>query len=119
MQTLNKKTIQIAITVLLPLCTIFITPAECGNLEPPAAPGPTMHTLDEIYNLLSSLGGLIGPLAAAQPRSSAYMQITSNPAITGESNEPSHLNWIELLWTSYKLEQPVSSAATGGGTHRH
>lgn len=42
-------------TVLV-LAAAFATWVSAGNLEPGAAPAPTMHSLEDIYNLIANIG---------------------------------------------------------------
>ena len=50
METKQKRTkVVVSVLALAALC-VFSLFAVGGNLEPSAAPGPTMKTLDEVYN---------------------------------------------------------------------
>ena len=116
MQILKEKKLLLAGVITAALCTLFVTSVNSGDLEPAAAPSPTMHTLDEIYSVTGSMDKLVGPLAGAKARTAAYMQITTGGGgvVPGEAIEPAHLNWIDILWSSHKLEQPVSSTGASG-----
>ncbi len=43
-------------TMALVVVAGFSAPAFSGELDPTAAPGPTMHTLEDIYNKISGIG---------------------------------------------------------------
>lgn len=90
--------------------------APAGLLEPTSAPGPTMHTLDEIYaNTLnsstSSTGVIVPPEGAATGRGKSYLWVEGVP---GESTDEERQGWIEIMGFSYEmLWQPPDP--TGGG----
>jgi type VI secretion system secreted protein Hcp len=98
------------------VCIVFAMSAAGGDLEPASPPAPTMHSLEEIYNMAGSVGMPVWPLGAAKSRSLAYVNI-GGLAVPGESNEPAHNNWIEALSASYMLSQPsgTGSSSAGGG----
>ncbi len=110
MRILKEKKLFIAGVMIAGLCALLVSSGRSGNLEPASAPSPTMHTLDEIYSITSMMDKLVGPLAGAKVRTAAYMQITG-PAVGGEAVEPAHLNWIDILWSSHRLEQPISGGS--------
>ncbi len=56
METRKAKTKVVAAVLALAALCVFSLFAVGGNLEPNAPPGPTMHTLDEIYNEVTSAG---------------------------------------------------------------
>ncbi len=56
METKKAKTKVVAAVLALAALCVFSLFAVGGNLEPNAPPGPTMHTLDEIYNEVTSAG---------------------------------------------------------------
>jgi type VI secretion system secreted protein Hcp len=96
------------------VCILFAVSAGGGNLEPASPPAPTMHSLDEIYNMAGSVGMPVWPLGAAKTRSLAYINFNAGE-IPGESNEPNHPNWVEALSVSYILNQPTGDASSAGG----
>jgi type VI secretion system secreted protein Hcp len=113
MRRIKEKKWWMAGVMAAALGTLLVSSVNSGNLEPASPPSPTMHTLDEIYGVASTMDKLVGPLAGAKVRTAAYMQM-ANGAVQGEATEPSHLNWIEILWSSHKLEQPLSSGGASG-----
>ena len=53
----RRKSAKVVVSVMaLAALVVFSLFAVGGNLEPNAPPGPTMHTLDEIYNEVTSPG---------------------------------------------------------------
>lgn len=111
----NKVTIPCLLAAFAAMAVICIT-AGGGSLEPASPPGPTMHSLDELYNLTGSIGTdqIIGPLGIASVRGNAYLQVSNLP---GESKDPAHLNWIDIVWASNNISLPAitSQSAVGGG----
>jgi type VI secretion system secreted protein Hcp len=116
MKKIRNKSLLIAGLATMAACIMFAVSATGGNLEPASPPAPTMHSLDEIYNMAGSVGMPVWPLGAAETRSLAYINI-GNLTIPGESNEPTHNNWIEALSVSYMLSQPstAGTSSAGGG----
>jgi type VI secretion system secreted protein Hcp len=110
MRILREKKLFTAGGMIVVFCALLVSSGHSGNLEPASAPAPTMHTLDEIYTVASTLDKPVGPLAGAKVRTAAYMQITG-PAVGGEAADPAHLNWIDILWSSHRLEQRVSEGS--------
>lgn len=111
----NKKLLLVCLTAVAAMVILSIT-AGGGNLEPASPPAPTMHSLDEIYNMASSVGMPVWPLGVARTRSIAYVNI-NNGGVQGESTDPAHPNWIEALSASWQISQPVSAgtASSSGG----
>jgi len=54
---MKKKTAALSLLAVAGITGFWI--AQAGNLEPLGSPAPTMHTLDEIYNLLLIQGNSV------------------------------------------------------------
>ncbi len=82
----------------LAIISLISVSSFAGDINPSSAPGPTMNSLDQIYNIGASMRMPIGPLAAAKTRGSVYIQIDNIP---GESKDPLHQDWIDgVYWVS-------------------
>ncbi|MHC4460356.1 MAG: Hcp family type VI secretion system effector [Planctomycetota bacterium] len=118
MKDKQKRTLLSVGLIGLAALVLFSLTAGGGNLEPTSAPGPTMHTLEQLYNLTSSLsvssGQLTGPVAGAKARSLAYMDVNV-PDIEGESTDASHSGWIELLAVHHSAQQPAATSRSSVG----
>ena len=123
MKNKQKRTLLSVGLIGLAALALFSITAGGGGLEPTSAPGPTMHTLEQLYNLTSSLsvgsGQLTGPVAAAKVRSLAYMNVNA-PGIVGESTDADHGGWIEVLAVYHSAKQPAatSHSSVGGRSGR-
>jgi len=53
---MKKQTSQILVLLVVLLTAFIAVRVMAGNLDPDGAPAPTMKTLDEIYNAVSSVG---------------------------------------------------------------
>jgi type VI secretion system Hcp family effector len=98
----NHKGIAMAVVVLAG-AGVFYLFSYAGVIEPTEYPGPTMHTLDEIYGVA---GSQVGPVYAAEDRSVAAMQIdVDGPTgiLVGPWDEPGYVGWIKLLDVSYNF----------------
>jgi type VI secretion system secreted protein Hcp len=114
MKNIPNKTLLLTCLAATAVYIVFVMSASGGSLEPASPPAPTMHSLEEIYNMAGSIGMPVWPLAPAKSTSLAYVSMTG---MLGESNEPAHNNWIEALSVSYMISQAAestSSSATGG-----
>lgn len=99
-----KAKIIAAVLVSTALVLIAFT-AGSGNLEPTAPPGPTMHTLEEIYTAVTSS-------SEQETRShDAYLKFEG---VEGESVDDKHKGWIDILNWNWGVLGP--GAPVGGGT---
>ncbi len=121
MRTFRKFLSAPAVIGVTALAVLLCMNVVGGNLEPDGPVGSTMHTLEEIYDATNSLslGELTGPVSAARTRSIAYMNV-NNLQIEGESNDPNHQDWIELLAVHYSGRHPSNTTRSrvGGRTGR-
>ena len=111
---IELNTSKVAAVSLVSIAIILISlNAGGGDLEPNAPPGSTMHTLDDIYNVVSS--GIDPP---AKPNAfDMFMKIESIP---GESDSKNHKEWIEVLSYSHGITNSVELGPTRtGGRSEH
>lgn len=95
-----------AVLVSTALVLIAFT-AGSGNLEPNAPPGPTMHTLEEIY------GAVTSPPEQEVRAFDMYLKIEG---VDGESIDDKHKNWIDVLSSNWGVSGPSSPVGGGTGT---
>ena len=88
-----------AVSAILGIITLIALNAGGGNLEPNAPPDPTMHSLEDIYNVVT--GGVEPP-----PQPFAYDGFLKIDGIEGESTDDKHAGWIEVLSYSHGISHP-------------
>lgn len=114
MKRVRQTTPIVLVTVLITAVAIIALKAPAGSLDPTAAPGSTMHTLDEIYaNTLKSGTVVVPPEAVATLRGKSYLWAESIP---GESTDDSRQDWIDIFGFEYDLNQVASTVGGAGGT---
>ena len=102
MKTENITVKLVTVSAVLAALVLISLNAGGGSLEPNAPPGPTMHTLEDIYNLVSS--GIEPP-----PQTFAYDGFLKIDGIAGESLDDKHKDWIEVLSYGHGVSQPASA----------
>ena len=104
METRKAKTRTVAMVVLCGIL-VYALLATGSSLEPIEPPGPTMHTLDEIYNLIGS--------QVQKPKAfNCFLRVEGVP---GESTDPVHLDWIDVLAFSHGVAMVSAGRASAGG----
>ena len=90
---------KIAAAVLVSAALLLISlNAGSGGLEPNAPPGPTMHTLEEIYTAVTTT-------PEPEPRPfSAFMKFEG---VDGESADSKHQDWIDILSWKWGITAPT------------
>jgi type VI secretion system secreted protein Hcp len=104
-----KRSLSIALIVLASV--IFVVMAldlPAGPLDPPAAPSPTMHTLDDIY--ANTAGVIVPPEAAARPRGPSYLSVAGIP---GEC-DADHKDWIDIFGYDFEVSVPDTTYYSSG-----
>lgn len=111
------------------MAAVMITPevAFSGALEPASPPGPTMHTLEDIYNKLQTMGNATA--SATMPSigdvrgSSSIHMLVEGPSgiIQGECTVEGREDTIPLLLFSHEVVSPRDAASglpTGSAQHQ-
>lgn len=106
MLTRQIKMKLVVVSLIVGVGILIAFNAGAGNLEPTAPPGPTMHTLEDIYTAVS---GEAQTTAAVD----YFLKIDG---IEGESTDYKHKDWIELLSFSHGVSMPISGWDTGRTT---
>lgn len=101
----QKRNVAVGLLVLAGLLA-FSFLATGGNLDPSAPPGPTMHTLEEIYNLVQAGSGTAGGGSTG-----AFLQVEGIP---GDSTDENHQGWIEIDSFSFGVHQTIAGTPSSG-----
>ena len=88
----------VAVSIVFGILILITLNAGGGNLEPNAPPGPTMHTLEDIYEVVSS-----ETEPPAQPF--AFDMYLTIEGIPGESKVGDHEDEIDVLSWSWGARQ--------------
>jgi len=94
--------VKLLVVLLVSAVMVLISiKAGGGGLEPNAPPGPTMHTLEDIYTAVSS-ASFSGSQPPPKPLAfDCFMKIGEVP---GESVDSKHKDWIEILSYSHSVK---------------
>lgn len=101
---MKTKKIFLLIAVSLGIFLVSLR-IRAGSLEPTSPPAPTMHTLNDIYNLSNAPGHPASFLSGfGRGTTDIYMDVEG---IEGEVTDPGHEGWIDIVWVSYQVHQPT------------
>lgn len=104
MRTKHIITKLLVVALVSAVMVLISIKAGGGGLEPNAPPGPTMHTLEDIYSTVSS-GSFSGQQQPPKPLAfDAFLKID---VIPGESVDSKHKDWIEILSYSHSVKPMV------------
>ncbi len=108
METKKKRTNVIVSVSVLAGLLLALALATAGNLQPTSPLGPTMHTLNELYDLYSSTseGGKFVPSVDRGP-SDIFVKFEG---VDGEAQDKDHKSWIDVISFNQKHSAPVEGS---------
>lgn len=99
-------TTKLVVVSFVSVAIVLISLNAGGGLEPTAPPGPTMHTLEDIY--------VAGEIGKHEPLPNAFDMFLKIDGVPGECTDDKHKEWIEVLSYSHEITMPVTIG--DGGT---
>ncbi|MCD6394277.1 MAG: type VI secretion system tube protein Hcp [Planctomycetes bacterium] len=111
MKLIHLRTYFLAV-VLVVVSIVFMGDSYCGELDPNAPPGATMHTLEQLYQVNKNLSHPAGFVAAQSGMVGAYDGFMQIGNIPGESEDQNHRDWIEVLSYHQGITMDVDSGAS-------
>lgn len=102
METKQKRTKAVVSVLVLAGLVVFALTAIGGNLEPSGSPGPTMHTLEDIYGALT--GG-------SEPPPQLFAAYIKYDGIDGGSTDLNHIGWSDVAtytFTADRLREAIA-----------
>jgi type VI secretion system Hcp family effector len=111
----TQKTTNLLLTVLAIAGVLWLLSlATAGDLEPPAPPGPSMHTLDEVYDIYSSMGQ-VPVFQPAVPKGTNHIYVKFD-GIDGEVQDEVYRRWCNVA--SFKQGHLLPDGGSTGGTRQ-
>ena len=105
METKQRKSKVVISLVVLAALGVFSMFVLAGNLEPNSPPGPTMHTLEDIYSALT--GG------SEPPQTFGYDMFLHVDGIPGGSTNLNHIGGSDVMTYTF-TEDRIREASTPG-----
>jgi len=115
MKTRIAKTNTVVLgTVAVAAFCCVLSLSWAGNLEPSAPPGPTMHTLEDIYSVCSSMA--ISGDDECMPCDALAGIFVKFDGVDGEVDDPDYDKWCHAITFSQGQAIPIEGAT--GSTRR-
>jgi type VI secretion system secreted protein Hcp len=101
--TIVRKSVGIVCGAAAVGLLVIVWGLNAGPLDPSAPPASTMKSMQELYDLTSSMKGAALPAPLFPIQTDMFMQVVGIP---GESSDRGHEKWIDLIAFHWGVSRP-------------